>query len=149
VPAAGLYFFPGRDMNRQLSDSEIKEWEAKAKAGPIGVLVITPEGGEGMTPKQLLTELGIDILVALLASILLSTTRLNYVGRVGFVVLLGLFAWASISPSYWNWYKFPADFTLGAALEEGLGGLVMGLVLAAIVRPSKVDAPVPAEALAA
>ena len=135
APRAGLYHFPGFDHGKALSESERRAWEAKLKEGPMGMLIITPEGGEAMTPGQLVTQLGISVLVALLASVLLAVTRLSYAGRVGLVVLLGLFAFVSIHLRYWNWYRFPTDFTVAAGLEEVLGGLVLGLVLAAIVKP--------------
>jgi hypothetical protein len=137
IPKAGLYFFPGGCMEASASESQYKEWEAKIKEGPYGILVYHPGGGEPMSPKQLGTEFGTDVLAALIASILLTTTRLGYTGRVGFVTLLGLFGWVTISLPYWNWYQFPLDFTLAAAVEEGVGWLLAGVALAAIVRPSR------------
>lgn len=134
APGAGLYFYPGMDMSGKATEAEQKEWEARAKAGPMGLLLVAPEGVGAMTPAQLGTEFAIDVLVMLIASILLSMTRVGYVGRVVFLTLLGLFAFASISLSYWNWYHFPIEFTIAVALEEGIGMFLVGLVVAAIVR---------------
>jgi hypothetical protein len=146
VPKEGLYFFPGLDRHRELSESEQRAWQAKLEAGPSGILVIHPEGGEAMSPRQLGTQLGTDVLAALLASILLAGTQIGYVRRVGFVTLLGIFGWVTIGLPYWNWYGFPADFILAAGLERGIAWLIAGLALAAIVRPVRVEAPAEAEA---
>ncbi|MFO0952859.1 MAG: hypothetical protein U0835_17255 [Isosphaeraceae bacterium] len=140
APESGMYFFPGMDMKGNPSESEVKAWEERLHRGPSGLLIYTSSGAEAMSPRQLGTEFGIDVLVALLASILLSCTRLSYPGRVGYVALLGLFAFASISLSYWNWYHFTPDFTLAVLIEEAVGGLVLGAVVGAIVKPT-----VPAE----
>ena len=50
------------------------------------------------------------------------------------VMLLGLFAWLSISVSYWNWYQFSNEFTRAEAIDQIGGWLVGGLALAAIVK---------------
>jgi hypothetical protein len=52
---------------------------------------------------------------------------------------MGLFGFLSILVSYWNWYGFPTDFTIGAVLDEVIGWFLAGLVLAAIVRPTKIQ----------
>lgn len=144
ISEKGLYFFPGFDKSKPLSPSEQKAWEAKLNAGPSGIMVVTPSGGEAMTPKQLGTEFASNIVAALLAGILLSMTNLSYGKRVLFVTLLGVFGWITISVPYWNWYGFPTDFTLAALVEEAVGWFLAGLVLAAIVRPCA-PKPVPVE----
>ena len=105
----------------------------------MGFLVIQPGGAEFMSPKQLLTELGSNIAAALLAAFVLTQVRSGYVGRVVVVTLMGVFGFVSINISYWNWYGFPTDFTIGAALDEIIGWFLGGLVLAAIVRPAKIQ----------
>jgi hypothetical protein len=132
----GFYFFPGRDNSKKLSDSEQAAWEAKVKAGPTGILVVKPNGGEAMSPKQLLTELGTGVVAALLAGIVLTQVKGNYATRVLVVLLMGAFGLASIVASYWNWFGFPNDYVAGAAIDEMGGWLLGGLVLAAIVRPA-------------
>jgi hypothetical protein len=134
----GFYFFPGIDHSKTLSEAEQKAWEDKIKQGPTGVLVIHPEGGEAMSPRQLSTEFGTSVVAALLAAIVLTQVRSGYLGRVLVVTLMGIFGFVSINISYWNWYGFPTDFTTGAALDEIIGWFLGGLVLAAIVRPAKI-----------
>jgi len=131
----GFYFFPGRDMTKTLSESEQEAYAAKIKQGPTGVLVIHPEGGEAMSPRQLLTELASNVAAALLAAVVLTQVRSGYMGRLLVVTIMGVFGFVSISVSYWNWYGFPVDFTTGEAIMEIVGWFLAGLVLAAVVRP--------------
>jgi hypothetical protein len=137
----GLYFFPGMDMTKQATKEEEKAYEAKLKQGPSGILVIRPDGDEGITPHKLGIEAGSNIVAALLAAFVLSQVQARYPMRVLVVTLIGVFGFVSISVSYWNWYNFPSDFTLGEAITETVGWFLAGLVMAAIVRPVKEPAP--------
>jgi hypothetical protein len=137
VKEPGFYIFPGHDMSRTLSDNEQKAWEEKLKQGPSGIVIVAPTGGEPMSPRQLFTELATDILGALLAAILVSQVHGGFLKRVGFVTLLGIFGFVSISVPYWNWYKFPTAFTLAEAIDQVVGWFLAGLVLAAILRTPK------------
>jgi len=144
VKEPGFYLFPGMDMSGQASESEQQAWLERAKKGPVGVVVVRPQGGEGLTPRLLLTELGTNTLSALLAALVLSQIRVGvgYWRRVGVVTLLGLFAFMTVLGPYWNWYSFPSDFVATEAIEHVVGWFLGGLVLAAIVRAPK--APVAA-----
>jgi hypothetical protein len=57
--------------------------------------------------------------------------------RVGCVTLMGVLASLMTSVPFWNWYGFPTEFTLAQIIEHSVGWLLAGIVLAAIVRPSK------------
>jgi hypothetical protein len=137
IQQPGFYLFPYMNP-KEASEEAKKAWSEKLKKGPAGILVIHPEGSEAMSPRQLSTEVATDVVAALLAALLLSQVRPNtsYWGRVGFVTLLGIFAFVTISIPYWNWYGFPTDFTTGQAIDQIVGWFLAGLVLAAIVRPS-------------
>src|SRR5262249_18360952 len=136
----GFYFFPYVDK-KEASEAAQKAWTEKIKKGPTGILVVHPEGAEAMSPRQLLTELATNVISALLAALLLSQVRpnLGYSDRVACGTLLGIFGFVTISVPYWNWYGFPTDFTTGQAIEQVVGWLLGGIVLAAIVRPRKAE----------
>jgi hypothetical protein len=136
IKEPGFYFFPGLDRNKA-TEAEQKAWEEKIKQGPTGVLIIQPQGGEAMSPRQLATEFGANVVAALLAAAVLTQVRSNYIGRVLVVTLMGVFGFVSIVVSYWNWYGFPTDFAIAEAIMEIVGWLLAGLVMAAIVRPLK------------
>lgn len=131
---SGLYFFPGAENHRNLTEQERKAWEAKFMAGPTGLLIYKADGSHPLSPKQLLTELATNILAALIAAFILSQTSVSFAARVVCVLLLGLFAWFSISASYWNWYNFPGDFTAAEGLDQVVGWFLAGLAMAAIVK---------------
>jgi hypothetical protein len=136
IKEPGFYIFPGKDMHRELTESEQKEWMDKYQKGPTGILIVHPEGGEAMSPRQLGTEVATNILCSLLAAFLLSHVRATYPRRVLFVTLLGIFGFITVSVPYWNWYGFPLDFTAAEAIDQVVGWFLAGLVLAAIVRPT-------------
>ncbi len=135
----GFYFIPGRDMNKPMSESEAEAFAAKVRQGPSGVMVIHPEGSDSMSPRNLLTELASSVVAAFLAALVLTQVRSGYFGRVLIVTAMGLFGFVSILVSYWNWYGFPTDFIIGAALDEIIGWFLAGLVLAAIIRPASIQ----------
>ena len=56
--------------------------------------------------------------------------------RVLVSAIFGAVAWLSISASYWTWYGFSPDFSQAELIEQVGGWLVVGLVMAAIVKPA-------------
>ena len=109
-------------------------WAAQYESGPIGLLIYQPTGVAPMSPKQLGTEFGTSVVVALVVALLLSFTTCGYAGRLLFVVLLGLVPVLAIHVPYWNWFGFPTDYTVGVAFDETSGWLLAGIALAAIVK---------------
>ena len=131
---SGMYLFPGMGSG---SNSERRvRYEKKTAANPSGMLIYHPPGAPAMTPGQLITEFLKEVLLALGAALLLARTRIaEYAGRVGFVAAVGAIAAAGTNVSYWNWYGFPASYTVSAILIEWVGFLVAGLIAAAMVKP--------------
>ena len=46
IKEPGFYLFPGMDMSKHPSESEIQAWQEKAKQGPVGVVIVRPQGGD-------------------------------------------------------------------------------------------------------
>lgn len=136
----GMYFFPGIQMNPKPSDEEQKAWEAKYKAGPIGIIVYSPHGNEAMSPKLLAIEFGTTFCAVLLAAFIVSNVR-GYGKRVFCFMLIGLIGWFSISASYWNWFAFPTDHTISQLIGETVGWLLAGIFAAAIAKPRVTPEP--------
>jgi hypothetical protein len=134
ISEPGLYVFPGIDMQKRMSPEEEKAWTAKYVAGPTGILVYSPGGEPPMQPRMLSTELAADILAACIAAFAVSLTRATFGQRVLLVTLFGLFAWLSISVSYWNWYRFPTAYIVAEGIDQVGGWLCGGFVLAAVYR---------------
>ena len=137
VDKPGVYLYPGMEDEKHPTPEQQKQWEDKYRAGPAGILVYQPQGGEFAMPKRLLKQVGSDIAVALLAALLLSTASVSlrcYRARSLFVTALGLLPWLALSFPYWNWYGFPANFTMVELLDRLLTFFCGGLVLAGIVK---------------
>jgi hypothetical protein len=43
---------------------------------------------------------------------------------------MGAFAWLTVSAPYWNWYRFPQDFSLANLAMLLIGWLLAGFVMA-------------------
>jgi bacteriorhodopsin len=88
-------------------------------------------------PKMLGREFGKELLLALLAVFLLAQTRIvSFVGRVGFVTVVGLIAASSTNVSYWIWYAFPKRYTAAYMLIDIIAFLLVGVV-AALIFPKR------------
>lgn len=142
IPASGLYLFPGFGLPPDATHSQkmaaigSAAVQDKFKAGPRGVLVYNAGPGEGLMARQMITELATNIIQILLAVLLLGQTRItNFFGRWRFVTIVGVVAAISTNISYWNWYGFPANYTLAYICTIAMGFVVAGLVAAAIYKP--------------
>lgn len=111
----------------------MRKWEQ----GPSGFLVFHPNGMPGMSAKTLFIELASNIAAALIAAYLLAQALVSLPGlgsRVLFVTLIGVIPFLAISVSYWNWYGFPASFTFGELIEQGVGFALAGVAMAMIMK---------------
>lgn len=140
ITAPGLYFFPGYGLGPNATHSQkmaaMKDLAPRIKAGPIGLMVYHPTGYDALSPRQMLTELGTNIVQVLLAVFLLGqTTITSFAGRWRFVTVAGVLAAISTNISYWNWYGFPGNYTLAYISVIAMGFVCAGLVAAALVKP--------------
>jgi hypothetical protein len=137
--APGLYLFPatglGPDATMQQKRAAMDQYGQKLAANPSGILIYHPPGAQPMTPGQLGTEFLTELIEALLAVILLSQTRLtSFASRLGFVVVAGMLATIATNVSYWNWYGFPATYTVAYMMTGLVGFICVGLVAAAVMK---------------
>ena len=94
------------------------------------------DGGEPMAPAQIVTGFIHAFIAAVLMGILLvmALPALPMYGqRVLFVFLGGIFAAYTVDSGYYNWWNFPAGFTLANAVYEALAWLFAGLIMARIL----------------
>ncbi len=134
-PEAGIYMVPGPEGDPK--DEKVQEaWMAAAHKGPYAMVISQPGGTpEGMS-QQLVVEGASNMLAVLVAAMLLAITSIrSFVGRLLFVTMFGVAAWASISVSEWNWYRFPTDYMLAQLADQAAGYFCAGLAVAAIVKP--------------
>jgi hypothetical protein len=136
VQQPGLYFFPGMDMSQHLTKEEEAAWTAKYKAGPSGLLLVQPKGGDPMMASQLVISFISNLLCALLAAFILASTVGSCARRVAIVASLGLFSWLAISIEQWDWYEFPFTFVALDAINQVIGWTLAGLLMAKMIRPA-------------
>ena len=141
ISESGFYFFPGYkdtpDMTQEQKAAEMQAWQAKFAAGPVGILIYHPEGRQALSPPQLLIELLSNIAAVTVGAFLLAWAAgglATYGARVLFVALQGLIASLAIDVSYWNWYGFPGNYTVGALADQVVGFGAAGLVLAKMIK---------------
>ena len=141
IKEPGFYFFPWREESpgatKQQQEATMKQWQEKYMAGPTGILIYKVHGEQAMSPRLLLTELGADIALMLVAAFLLAQAAGalgTFLGRALFVAALSLVGWLDIHVSYWNWYGFPTDYTLATLADAFIGYWLAGIVLAWLVK---------------
>ncbi len=137
----GLYFLPGYDRSKPQTQADMQAHMEKISKGPYGFMVLYPNGRDASLAKRLPIQLGTNVVCALLAAILVSQLRPGFFVRVACVTLIGILASIMVVVPYWNWYGFPADFTLAQLIEHAVGWFLAGIALAAIVRPSAAAKP--------
>jgi hypothetical protein len=140
VQQPGLYFFPGMDMSQHMTKEAEAAWTAKYKAGPSGLLLVQPKGGEPMMASQLVISFISNLLCALLAAFILASTVGSCARRVAIVASLGLFSWLAISIEQWDWYEFPFTFVALDAINQVIGWTLAGLLMAKMIRPANQSA---------
>ncbi len=122
-------------MTKRVTKEQQDAWTARYRAGPAGLLLYQPSGGEPMTPRQLIIEFLSTVLCGLIAAFILASTVGSTGCRALMVASVGLFAWLAISVSQWDWYAFPAAFIALDAIDQVIGWLLAGLVMARMIKP--------------
>lgn len=133
----GVHYFPPQpaDMNDQAA---MQRYAQQHIEGPVGLLWIEPDGSEPMPPLMFVRGIVLQLLAAQVASLLLYQSGLTcYTHRVTAVVLMAVFASLIADAQLWNWLYMPMDFALVNMADHIVGWLIVGLVIAAIVRPAK------------
>ncbi|MCI0389087.1 MAG: hypothetical protein MOB07_10040 [Acidobacteria bacterium] len=138
IQEPGLYFMPGHDLSRGPTDAEKQKYEL----GPTAFLVYHPTGEKVMTPGQLIRQALFQILCGLIAAFIISATVASLTTRWVMVTLMGLFAWLAISAPHWNWYRFPGTFIIGEGLDQVIGWLLGGFLMAWMIQRAEKKAAV-------
>ncbi|HEY4125095.1 MAG TPA: hypothetical protein VGM36_10805 [Rhizomicrobium sp.] len=125
----GLYFFPWIDPNDK--DAMAKS-AALEKVNPSGLLLYRPAGGgmdANMFPmlvKEFLKQFVQALIAAWIASMIVGGFAVRWLAVTGMFVSSAI----AVNVSYWNWYGFPADFTLAAIIMELVSGVFAGAAIA-------------------
>ncbi len=136
--STGVYVWPSRPSDADNDPRRWKAYQEQRRRGPVVQMFYARQGVELLS-----TTLGARGLLHFFATSLLAGTLLalvgprlkNYRERVGFVALLGLFATVMVNLSPPIWFHHPWDYHLLMAMVDCINALLMGIVLAAIVKP--------------
>ncbi len=137
VPS-GMYVYP---MPADPNDPEaIETFNAQHEEGPLLQLAYRAEGGPPMPPSMFAQGLGHNFAVALLTGCLVALAVRglpSFGSRLMFVLLMSLIAsiWTNVGDVLW-WFHSPR-YCLGVMTYQMGVGLLMGLVVAALVRPAR------------
>jgi hypothetical protein len=136
----GVYLLPIAPKEQWEDTAAQAAFAERAAQMPYGFVVFQPQGINftEQFPLLLARQGATDVLSALLAALVISFTVTGFVTRMLLVGAMGLFAWLTISVPYWNWYRFPADFTLANLIEQAVGWLLAGIIIAWLVRPKSI-----------
>ncbi|MHC4128064.1 MAG: hypothetical protein ACYTE6_12385 [Planctomycetota bacterium] len=129
---SGIYEFPGE------AEGETGEPEAEADGPESAGLLMYKAGGGAPLVIQLIIGLVLEVLVAAVAACLLTMAvpaLPGFASRLGFVMLLGVFTVVGANLMNWNYMHYPFRFTLEAAADGLVGALLLGVVLAIIIKP--------------
>lgn len=131
MPAAGVYMVPGLSTAQMADEAAVASYKAKSTANPNAFVVYQPEGRDGTQMAQnLLRQYIGDTLAALIAAMILASGPFSKAKRVLLSVGMGAFAWLTVSAPYWNWYRFPQDFSLANLAMLLVGWLLAGFAMA-------------------
>jgi hypothetical protein len=137
---SGEYFYP-MQPGPGASEDDTKNFVDKHNKGPLVEISYQAGGANPMDPLQF--GLGFVHFVALgiIAGFLLIMALKSlptYLGRVGYVFLLGIFASAAIDVAAVIWFHHPWRYPTMVAIYHGSTWLLAGLVLGAFIRPPRV-----------
>ncbi len=141
----GVYVLPAHpDMRDDVTDENReqvnKDFEKAHEEGPLAIIFFQKEGAAVMPSPMMLKVFITNLFSVLIAAVLLRCSLHTcrwYIQRVIFVALLGTVVSLMAHVNYWNWMRFPQDHTLAMIIDSSIGWLLVGLVLAAFIKPRK------------
>jgi hypothetical protein len=128
---SGVYLLPSLDPNKMGDAAVVKAYSAKAATSPYAFVVYLPQGTDMLQMgPQIGRQWASDTLAALALAFMLALAGLGFRRRVTLAAVAAVFTWLSMTVPYWNWYRFPLDFTLAALVEQLVGWLLAGAAMA-------------------
>lgn len=131
LPGEGIYYLPYLAPEKMQDEAAGKAYSAHAVASPYAFVVYQPQGRDPMDMgRNLGVQFASDTLSAIVVAFVLALGTFGFGKRVLIAGAVGLFSWLTVSVPYWNWYRFPLDFTLGNLAEQVLGWVLAGAAMA-------------------
>ena len=127
----GVYVLPSLPADKMGDAEALKAFAPTATSNPYAFIIYQPQGrDQSQMGDSLAKQWASDTLSALIVAFVLALGAFGFGKRVLIAGALGLFSWLTVSVPWWNWYRFPLDFTLGSFLEQVIGWLLAGIAMA-------------------
>lgn len=128
---AGVYILPALDPKTMSDPAVVRTYSLKAVRSPYAFVIYQPDGTDltRMGP-QIGRQWASDTLAGLALAFVMGLAGLGFRRRLAIAAAAAVFAWLSTLLPYWNWYRFPLDFTLDALVEQLIGWLIAGAAMA-------------------
>jgi hypothetical protein len=141
----GMYVYPGAAGDAR-DKAAVDAWNKKVEEGPLLHMAYQQQGISPMDLKMFAKGLAHSFVIALLSATLLATVvhgLPTYASRVGVLFLVSLIAaiWTNVGNVIW-WFH-TIDYAAGQIAYTVVGGLLMALATAAIIKPREMTVPVP------
>ncbi|MEO6926483.1 MAG: hypothetical protein ABI129_07405 [Rhodanobacter sp.] len=128
---AGVYVLPSLDPKQMKDPAVTRAYSIKAVRSPYAWVIYQPRGTDMLQMgPQIGRQWASDTLAALALAFVMGLAVLSFRQRLAVAAAAAVFAWLSSLLPYWNWYRFPLDFTLAALAEQLIGWLLAGAVMA-------------------
>lgn len=128
---SGVYILPSVDPDKMRDKATMDAYSAKSKVSPYAFMVYLPQGEDlSDMSAQLPRQWASDTLSALALAFVMGLAAFSFVTRLSIALAASVFAWLSTMVPYWNWYRFPTNFTVAALIEQVVGWLLAGAVMA-------------------
>ena len=127
----GVYLLPSLDPKQTSDAAVVRAYSIKAVRSPYAWVVYQPRGTDMMQMgPQIGRQWASDTLASLALAFVMGLALVGFRRRLAIAAAAAVFAWLSSMLPYWNWYRFPLDFTLAALAEQLIGWLLAGAAMA-------------------
>lgn len=129
-PEPGVYVVPHFDPAMRGDERAQQAFAQKNEANPYAFIVYQPQGRNPLAMGHNLFHQWVgDTLAALIIALVLVRAGASFGRGLLYGLGFGVFTWLTLSVPYWNWYRFPAEFTLGYLIEQAFGWLLAGAAM--------------------
>lgn len=128
---AGVYVLPTLDPRQMDDPAMVRSYSIRAVRSPYAWVVYQPQGTDMLQMgPQIGRQWASDTLASLALAFVMGLAALGFRRRLAVAAAAAVFAWLSTTLPYWNWYRFPLDFTLAALAGQLIGWLLAGAAMA-------------------
>ncbi len=131
---SGIYMIPNWDPKIHKDTDLMKEWQTKTSEGPFVFMSVRANGANpNMGPMMAIGFLLNIIIAAILFGLVSKTNIETKINRAIFISIAGGVGGLFPIISHWNWWHFPAMYTISGAADLFITWLLAGFVMVLIM----------------